>query len=75
MAKPGKKPIEKKPAKEQRVKVSQSEFSGASLSASERIAQALWDHFAGKSAAPHEIAMAITMSPMSFPLKTVPMFA
>jgi len=48
-----------------RTKLSQSEFPINSLDASLRIAQALWDHFAGKGAAPHDIALALEMSPTS----------
>lgn len=48
-----------------RVKVSQTEFPGNSLEASLRIAQALWDNFAGKAAAPHDVAMSLDLSPTS----------
>jgi CAP12/Pycsar effector protein, TIR domain len=53
------------PSTKKRAKVSQSEFPNNNLQSALRIAQALWDHFAGKSAAPHEIAMALDMSPTS----------
>ena len=48
-----------------RAKVSQTEFPNNNLETSLRIAQALWDHFAGKGAAPHDVAMAIDLSPTS----------
>lgn len=48
-----------------RAKVSQTVFPNHDLKSSLRIAQALWDHFAGKAAAPHEIAMALDLSPTS----------
>lgn len=46
-----------------RTKVSQSEFPNNNLETSLRIARALWDHFAGKGAPPHDVAMAIDFSP------------
>lgn len=52
-------------APRKRAKVSQTEFPNHDLESSLRIAQALWDHFAGKAAAPHEIAMALDLSPTS----------
>lgn len=52
-------------AKVRGTKVSQTEFPNHSVHQALRIAQALWDHFAGKGAAPHQIAMAIDMSPTS----------
>lgn len=48
-----------------RTKVSQAEFPNNSIQQAQRIAQAIWDNFAGKGAAPHQIAMAIDMSPTS----------
>lgn len=53
------------PATPKRTKVSQSEFPIFPLQQALRIAQALWDNFAGKGAAPHDIAMAIDLSPTS----------
>lgn len=53
--------------KAKRSRVSQSDFPNNSLDQALRIAQALWDDFAGKSAPPHQIAMAIGMSPTSGP--------
>ena len=48
-----------------RTKVSQTEFPNHSLEQAERIARAIWDHYAGRGAAPHDIAIAIDMSPTS----------
>src|SRR4051812_15201013 len=45
--------------------VGQAEFPNNSIQQALRIAQAIWDNFAGKGAAPHQIAMAIDMSPTS----------
>lgn len=51
--------------KSKRARVSQSEFPNISLNDASRIAQAIWDNFAGKGAAPHSIAMALDLSPTS----------
>lgn len=51
------------PAK--RVNVSQSDFPSTNLEAATRVAQALWDQFAGKGAAPHDVALALNVSPTS----------
>lgn len=48
-----------------RAKVSQTEFPNVTLRDAERIAQALWDNFAGKGAAPHSVAVALDLSPTS----------
>src|SRR5262245_24577323 len=48
-----------------RVKISQTEFPNNNIQQAQRIAQAIWDNFAGKGAAPHQIALAINMSPTS----------
>lgn len=48
-----------------RSKVSQADFPNNTLSAAIRIAQAIWDNFAGKGAAPHAVAMALDLSPTS----------
>lgn len=45
--------------------VGQNELPIHSIKHALRIAQAIWDNFAGKGAAPHQIAMAINMSPTS----------
>ncbi|MEJ2673568.1 MAG: hypothetical protein P8168_15540, partial [Deltaproteobacteria bacterium] len=57
-----------KPQKERaasRIKLSQKDFPQISIESALRIAQAIWDHFAGKGAPPHDIAMAIGMAPTS----------
>jgi predicted nucleotide-binding protein len=48
-----------------RAYIGQAEFPNNSIQQALRIAQAIWDNFAGKGAAPHQIAMAIDMSPTS----------
>jgi hypothetical protein len=48
-----------------RSKVSQTEFPNHTLQQAERIAVAIWEHYAGRGAAPHEIAIALDMSPTS----------
>ena len=48
-----------------RAKVPQTEFPINTLESSIRVPQALWDQFAGKSAAPHDVAMALDLSPTS----------
>ena len=53
------------PAVSSRVKVSQKDFPNLPLENALRIAQAIWDHYAGKGAAPHDVAMAIGMAPTS----------
>lgn len=62
------KPAETAP---KRIKVSQSDIPGLPLEDALKIAQALWDDFAGKSAAPHQIAMAIGKSPTSSDWRTL----
>jgi len=52
---------------QKRAKVSQSDFPIYNLQQALRIARAIWDNFAGKGAAPHQVAMAIDMSPTSGP--------
>jgi hypothetical protein len=48
-----------------RSKVSQTEFPGNLLQHAEKIAQALWENFAGRGAAPHDVAMSLELSPTS----------
>lgn len=48
-----------------RTKVSQTEFPRESLARALLIAEAIWENFAGKGAAPHEIALALDFSPTS----------
>jgi predicted nucleotide-binding protein len=60
--------MEEKPKAEgsgTRVKLSQKDFPQISFESALRIARAIWDHFSGKDAAPHDIAMAIGMAPTS----------
>ena len=45
--------------------VGQTEFPNISVQQAQRVAQAIWENFGGKGAAPHQIAMAIEMSPTS----------
>lgn len=52
-------------AKVKRARVSQSDFPNLTLSEASRIADAIWDNFAGKGAAPHTVAMALDLSPTS----------
>ena len=51
--------------KETRVRIPQSRIPRLTLQESIRIAQALYDDFAGKSAQPHQLAMATDLSPTS----------
>lgn len=57
-----KKPIEESST---RTRVSQSEFPNMTLENALRIGKAIWEHFAGKGAAPHNIALALDLSPTS----------
>jgi len=52
-------------APEKRAQLSQSDFPSATLKEALRLPQALLDNFAGGPAAPHDIAMAIELSPTS----------
>lgn len=51
--------------KSKRSRVSQVEFPNNSLEQALRIPQAIWDNFAGKGGAPHQVAMALGLSPTS----------
>lgn len=51
--------------KAKRTRINQTDIPNTSLEQSLRIAQALWDNFAGKEAAPHNIAMALDLTPTS----------
>lgn len=53
------------PEAAKRPKISQTDFPNISLRDAQRIAQAIWDNFAGKGAAPHNIAKALDLSPTS----------
>lgn len=48
-----------------RTKVSQTEFPRESLAKALTIAEAIWENFAGKGAAPHDVALALDLSPTS----------
>ena len=48
-----------------RAKVSQSEIPNVSFVQASKIAQTLWDNFAGKATVPHLVAMALELSPTS----------
>jgi predicted nucleotide-binding protein len=50
---------------DKQTKLSQSEVPYTTLESALRVAQGLWDQFAGKSAAPHDIALALDVSPTS----------
>lgn len=52
-------------AKDRATTVSQSDFPAFSLEKACAVAQCLWDNFAGKGAAPHDIAIAMGLSPTS----------
>jgi hypothetical protein len=52
-------------ADRRRPKVSQADFPIFTLEQSLRLPQAIWDEFAGKGAAPHDVAIALDMSPTS----------
>lgn len=52
-------------SKKKRVKLSQKEFPRDTLAKALAIAEAIWENFAGKGAAPHEIALALELSPTS----------
>jgi hypothetical protein len=54
-----------------RVVVSQSDFPALSLEKASKVAHCLWDNFAGKSAAPHDIAIAAELSPTSSGWRTL----
>lgn len=53
----------KEPPKPEHVK--QTDFPQYTLQDAMKIAQGLWDNYAGRSAAPHDIALAIDVSPTS----------
>ena len=48
-----------------RAKVPQTAFPNNTLEFSLRVSQALWDNFAGRGGAPHDVAMALNFSPTS----------
>jgi hypothetical protein len=48
-----------------RSKVSQQDFPNVSFDEASRIAKGIWDNFAGKGAEPHQVALALELSPTS----------
>lgn len=48
-----------------RSRISQSDFPNISLEEALRIAKGLWENYAGKGTAPHNVAMALDLSPTS----------
>jgi len=56
---------EQKPRSGKRSYVSQADLPKNTLSESLRLAQSLWDDFAGKEAQPHQLAMSVDLSPTS----------
>ncbi|MDQ1061306.1 putative nucleotide-binding protein [Stenotrophomonas sp. SORGH_AS282] len=54
-----------------RTKVMQSDMPSLTLDQALRVPRAIWDDFAGKSAAPHDIAFAVNMTPTSGPWRTL----
>jgi len=48
-----------------RIRITQNDLPKYTLNESLRLAQSLWDDFAGQSAAPHELAMSVDLSPTS----------
>lgn len=54
-----------KVVQEKRIYISQSDMPKLPLSETLRLAQSLFDDFAGKSAAPHQLAMSVATSPTS----------
>lgn len=48
-----------------RSRISQTDFPNFSLEEAIRIARGLWDNYAGKGTAPHNVAMALNLSPTS----------
>ncbi len=51
--------------KTKNIRVPQSDFPAYPLEYALKISQSIWDNFAGKGGAPHDIAMALDMSPTS----------
>lgn len=59
-------PASEKQANEaKRSRISQSDFPNISLEDALRIARGIWENYAGKGAAPHNVAMALDLSPTS----------
>jgi predicted nucleotide-binding protein len=54
-----------------RIKVMQTDMPSLSLDQALRVSLGIWNDFAGKSAAPHDIAFAVGMTPTSGPWRTL----
>lgn len=70
----GKVMVEKKDAKvvsKKRSRISQTDFPNISLEHSLRIAKGIWDNYAGDGTAPHNVAMALDLSPTSGPWRNM----
>lgn len=52
-------------AEPKRTRISQSDFPNFSLEEALRIPRGLWENYAGKGTAPHNVAMALNLSPTS----------
>lgn len=52
-------------SKAKRSKISQTDFPNVSLEEALKIARGLWEQYAGKGTAPHNVAMALNLSPTS----------
>lgn len=59
------KPSVSQQAQDDKKKVAQTDFPIFALDQAVRIANGLWDNFAGKDAEPHQLALALDMSPTS----------
>jgi len=66
-----KKKDSQKSKNQKRAYMPQSEFPRLSLEKALKIAEAIWDNFAGKGAQPHQIAMALNYSPTSGPWRVL----
>lgn len=52
-------------SKQKRIKISQSDIPNIALKDALRIAEGIWENYAGKGTAPHHVAMALDLSPTS----------
>jgi len=64
----GKEKVEQKPKQK---RISQGDIPGASLTQALRVAESLWDHYAGHPTAPHDVAIAAKISPTSSAWRTI----
>jgi hypothetical protein len=53
------------PADPKRTRISQSDFPNFALEDAVRVARGLWENYAGRGTAPHNVAMALDLSPTS----------